>query len=129
MSRIYEYRCLECGAELEAVREIEQRRTHAPLCCGQLTQIEIRTPRQGYVDNMAEYICPVTRKPITTRRQRNYVMEENYLIDANDYLQTDEQRAAKAAKAQAERERIAAQKAKEPDIVKQVALESAMQGF
>lgn len=127
--RIYEYRCLECGAELEAVNTIDQRRSHAPFCCGVQTQIEIRSPRQGYVDNMEEYICPVTRKPITTRRQRNYVMEENYLIDANDYLQTDEQRAAKAAKAQAERERIAAERAKVPDAVKQVALDSAMRGF
>lgn len=127
--RIYEYRCNECGAELEAARMIEQRRTHAPVCCGKPTQIEIRTPRHGYVDNMEEYLCPVTRQGVTTRRQRNEIMAREGLVDANDFLRKDEDRYALAEKKRLERERLAEQKKQTPKEVTEVALQAAMRGY
>lgn len=109
--RIYEYKCHECGAELEAANTIDERRTNAPLCCGVQTTIEIRTPPRGYVDNMEEYFCPVTRQGVTTRRQRNEIMAREGLVDANDFLLSDEKRREK----QAEHDRkVAAAKAALP---------------
>jgi Zn-finger nucleic acid-binding protein len=103
--RIYEYRCPVCSAELEAANRIDERRTHAPYCCGVQAEIEIRTPPKGYVDNMEEYRCPVTRKGVTTRRQRNEIMKREGLIDANDFLKTDEQRQAVQAKYDADQKK------------------------
>jgi Zn-finger nucleic acid-binding protein len=125
MARIYEYRCPVCRAELEAYNAIEERRTHAPYHCGVQTEIEIRTAPKGYVDNMEEYICPVTRQGVTTRRQRNEIMKREGLIDANDFLKTDEQRRAVQAKYDADQQKY---KDYGPDVVRKTVTEWVQTG-
>ena len=97
---LYEYECKKCGKELEAFRPIAMH-DQGPECCGQMSKQVIRTAPMGFVDNMEEYRCPVTNQGVTSRRQRNDIMDRNYLIDANDLLQSDEARAKKTADAQA----------------------------
>jgi len=107
---LYEYRCDQCGNELEAIRKIDDRHL-GPVCptCGETATLVIRTAPHGYVDNMKEYVCPVTKEPITTRRQRNYSMEKNDLADANDYKQSWQDRAEKKRRKQEEMRRLQAE--------------------
>ena len=98
---IYEYSCESCGKELEAIRPIALH-AQGPVCCGVMSKQVIRTAPRGYVDNMTEYECPVTHQGVTTRRQRDYIMQSNDLVDANDFHRTSAQR--KAAKAEKDAE-------------------------
>ena len=109
---LYEYECKKCGKELEAIRPIAMH-DQGPECCGQMSKQVIRTAPYGFVDNMEEYRCPVTNQGVTSRRQRNDIMDRNYLIDANDLLQSDEARAKKTADVQAQRAKFKAEEPKE----------------
>ena len=43
------------------------------------------TPVIGYMQRDCHYICPVTREPVTSNRQRSRIMAQHNLIDANDF--------------------------------------------
>lgn len=47
-------------------------------------EIEL-TPVMGYVQRDCHYMCPVTRKPVTSNAQRREIMAANGLMDANDF--------------------------------------------
>ena len=101
---IYDYRCHECGAiALDVYNRIADRKTNAPVHCDKPMEIAILTAPWGYVDNMAEYMCPITNVGITTRRQRNEMMAREGVIDANDHLSSKKQRDAKVAQVEATR--------------------------
>jgi len=100
---IYDYRCPTCSAEKNNIyNAMADRNTNAPVCCGERMPIVINTAPYGYVDNMADYACPITGEGVTTRRRRNYMMESMDLVDANDFKKTSKQRKAAKAKDQAE---------------------------
>ena len=101
---IYDYKCHECDAIIEDVyNSIEQRKSNAPVHCGEPMHITHLVAPWGYVDNMEEYMCPITNVGITTRTQRNEMMAREGVIDANDHLSTKKQRDAKVAKVEATR--------------------------
>lgn len=66
---------------------MQERHTNAPVCGKNATHgrmaIEIQ-PVMGYVQGGCHYICPVTRKEVTSHRQRTNIMRENNMVDAND---------------------------------------------
>lgn len=37
------------------------------------------------IQTEARYRCPMTREIVTTRRRRQYLMDKNNVVDANDY--------------------------------------------
>lgn len=88
---LYDFTCHKCGAIYEVVRPIA-RCTDGPECCGEKTERIYLKPPMGFVDNMEEYICPVTNQGVTTRYQRNEIMKREGLVDANDFLRSDEER-------------------------------------
>jgi len=86
---IYDYECGQCGAqELDVYNRIADYKTNAPDCCGEKMEIRIFSAPMGYVDNMEEYMCPITNVGITTRRQRNEMMAREGVVDANDMLKS-----------------------------------------
>ena len=104
----YDYQCRECGSVAEAYNTIAERETNAPECHGPM-RIAIFTAPMGFVDNMAEYRCPVTGQGITTRRQRNETMKRLGVIDANDVVRSPEQRRKDKQKKDEEMARINAE--------------------
>lgn len=99
---LYDYLCMNCGHQEERHNKIDERKTNAPVCCGEPMNIVILKAPMGFVDNMEAYKCVATGEVITSRRQRRYVMEKGDYIDANDFKKTPEQRRAEKAKKQAE---------------------------
>ena len=101
---IYDYKCQLCEAQITDVyNKIADRKTNAPQHCGEPMSIVILQAPFGFVDNMKDYMCPITNVGITTRNQRNEMMKRENVIDANDHLSTKKQRDAKVAKVEATR--------------------------
>lgn len=83
---LYDYRCSECNTVTERANSVANRHTNAPECCGQKMGIAIFLSAPiGFVDNMEEYVCPVTMQGVTSRKQRNEIMAREGLISANDF--------------------------------------------
>lgn len=85
---LYSYRCERCEDETEAFNRVAERHTHAPVCGKNAThgQMGIKlNPNLGYVQGDCHYICPMTKQQVTSHRQRNYIMKERNVIDANDF--------------------------------------------
>lgn len=85
---LYSYRCTTCEYETEAVNRIAERRTHAPICGKNATHgpTDIKlNANLGHVQGDCHYICPMTRRPVTSHRQRNYIMREKNVVDARDF--------------------------------------------
>lgn len=111
---IYDYECRTCGKrQLNVVNRIAERKTNAPECCGDRMGIIILAAPMGFVDNMEEYICPVTGQGVTTRRQRNEIMKREGLLDANDFLKSDEDRKKQSDEWAAKKKKLDEQKPKE----------------
>ena len=83
---LYDYRCLQCGKEVEEFNRISERRTNAPVCCGERMDLFMSAAPYGWVDREIRYVCPVTNQGITSRYQRNETMKRNDLMDANDFV-------------------------------------------
>lgn len=84
---LYLYEC-SCGNKTEAFNRMDDRHTAAPVCGRNAThgQMPLKiTPVLGYVQRDCHYICPVTRKEVTSNRQRQNIMREHDLVDANDF--------------------------------------------
>lgn len=91
-----------------------------PDCCGaamsrKLTACMVSIPGGTDID----YKCPVTGEVVQTMRKRQYIMEQNGLVDARDLQDTWKR---KLASDKAEREEIAAVNNAIPDAVKQAAM-------
>jgi hypothetical protein len=111
---IYDYKCGQCGAvKLDVFNSISERRTNAPECCDDKMDIAIFTAPYGFVDNMEEYMCPITNVGITTRRQRNEMMAREGVVDANDMLKSRAFRDKQEAAVKAQREMIEAHRPKD----------------
>lgn len=85
---LYAYQCAECGDATEAFNRMSERVTSAPVCGKNAThgQMDVKIqPVIGYVQRDCHYRCPVTRKMVTSNRQRTNIMREHNLIDANDF--------------------------------------------
>jgi len=107
---LYAYQC-SCGFETEAVNKIADRHTHAPVCGRNAThgQMGLKlTPPMFHVATDVHYICPMTRREVTSHRQRQNIMRERNVVDANDFK--PEQGFAKAEK----------EKAKDMDLIRQL---------
>lgn len=78
----YVYQC-ECGERTERINRIADRHIYAPFHCEQPMRIVPQAPMVS-VQAEANYRCPATGEVITSRRQRQYVMQKNGLIDADD---------------------------------------------
>lgn len=89
---LYDYQCQICKREVEAINKIDERNTHAPVCCETHMQIIIKQAPMAYMDREVRYICPVTNKEVTTRRQRNEIMAREGLVDANDRAPSKQER-------------------------------------
>lgn len=61
-----------------------------------------------HVAQDCHYVCPVTRQKVTSHRQRRRIMDENRLVDANDFK--PEQGFAKAEK----------EKARDQELIRQL---------
>lgn len=110
---MYDYECKSCGLrQLDIYNRIDDRKKNAPVCCDKAMEIVILTAPYGFVDNMEEYMCPVTMQGVTTRRQRNEIMAREKLIDANDFMKTPEQRKAQVEKVEDDRKMIAKEQEK-----------------
>lgn len=83
---MYDYRCKSCRAETEAVNRIDERNTHAPICCGERMEIIIKVAPMGYVDRVINYRCPVTNEFVTTKRQRKNIMAREGLVSAHEQI-------------------------------------------
>lgn len=82
---LYDYLCRSCGHETEAINKIDERRTNAPVCCGEGMDIIIKKAPLGFVEREVRYRCPVTGQGVTSMRQRKDIMAREGLVDANDF--------------------------------------------
>jgi len=84
---IYSYKCTECGETSDHYNTVADRHK-TPVCeCGGVTGLSIQPTQIAPVlggGDFPGYVCPVTEKYITSRRDRKYVMESNNLIDVGD---------------------------------------------
>lgn len=111
---LYDYECRTCGKrQLNVVNRIAERKTNAPDCCGEKMSIIILAAPMGFVDNMEEYWCPVTGEGVTSRRQRNEIMKREGLLDANDFLKSDEERKKQSDEWAAKKKKLDEAKPKE----------------
>ncbi len=91
---IYDHRCSHCGTERDNVfNSVAERNSNAPVCCGEHMAIVIKVAPYGFVARDVRYVCPVTHKNVTNRKQRRYIMESHDFINANDFARTFQQRA------------------------------------
>lgn len=81
---LYPYRCETCGQSQDAFNRVDDRDANAPACCGAPTVRQLSAPMVNVPANCA-YQCPVTGQVVTSYRQRDRVMKENRLVDANDF--------------------------------------------
>jgi len=89
---VYDYRCKACRSVTEAVNRIDERNTHAPICCGNRMEIIIKVAPMGYVDRVINYICPVTNQPVTTKRMRREIMAREGLVSAHEIISSHAER-------------------------------------
>jgi putative FmdB family regulatory protein len=103
---LYSYQCKTCGHDLDAFNRIADRHTNAPKCptCTAPMGIQLQ-PNIGFVQRDCSYMCPVTRQPVTSNRQRARIMAEHGLTDANDFK--PKPLMDKAQREWADRERLA----------------------
>lgn len=81
---IYEFRCAACGGSQDCFKHIAER-DDAPACaCGAPTTRALSAPMVSIPANLS-YQCPVTGQAVSSERQRDRIMKENRLIDANDF--------------------------------------------
>lgn len=85
---------------------VSEKEAMTPDHCGQKMQTVIQ-PVHGHVQMNCDYICPVTRKHVSSWQQRRNIFAKHDLRDASD----DNPKAgiAKAEKEKAKREALAAQ--------------------
>jgi hypothetical protein len=115
---LYDYECRSCGSRATNVyATMSDRHNAAPDCCGEKMTLVILEAPMGFVDNMQEYLSPVTGQPVTSRRQRKYEMEKGGYIDANDFAKSHAQRKAEKEQRKAEIARI---KSEMPKDLKEV---------
>lgn len=81
---LYDYRCATCSAQQELFNRVADRDSGAPECCGAPMARQLAAPMVSVPRN-CEYKCPVTGTVVTSYRQRDRVMKENNLADANDF--------------------------------------------
>lgn len=116
---IYTYTCGTCGRDRDEFNKVADR-DNMPDCCGaamsrKLTACMVSVPGGTDID----YKCPVTGEVVQTMRKRQYIMEQNGLVDARDLQDTWKRRLAAD---KAEREEIAAVNNAIPEAVKQAAM-------
>jgi len=80
----YLYRCRDCGSERELFNRVSECESNAPSCCKAAMSI-IPQAAFGFVQRECHYKCPVTGREVTSWRQRQNIMAEKNLVDANDF--------------------------------------------
>jgi predicted nucleic acid-binding Zn ribbon protein len=99
----YSFRC-SCGSTTEAFLRVSELESKRPVCHGPM-QTVIQAA-YGYVQGECHYVCPVTRKGITSWKQRREIFAEKNLRDGSDW--NPEAEFAKAKKRQAKSLALAA---------------------
>ena len=82
----YLIRCESCNHEFERICAVSEHGKWGacPSCkSGPVRQV-ITAPMAVSVDNMPSYVCPVTQKPITSRKARRESFARHGLMDANE---------------------------------------------
>lgn len=79
---LYDYKCKTCGKEYQNIKlSINSRHTDKPVCCGEPVEMQIRPPRESYVQFFENYVCPVSGENVTSMRQRRRIMAEHDLVE------------------------------------------------
>ena len=89
---LYDYRCNTCWRQEEAFRTIAERKTKAPICCGEPMEIIITKAPMGYMGRNIDYICPVTGEHVTSKQQRRNIMAREGLVSAHELMSSKEER-------------------------------------
>lgn len=79
---LYQYKCDQCGAYAEKVNRIDDH-LDGPECHGQMRQVVEACNVQALILGGSDhpgYVCPVTDKYVTSRRERRNIMAEHDLI-------------------------------------------------
>lgn len=113
---IYLFKCPTCGQAQDAFLHIADRDTSAPECCGSQSERQV-TACMIFVPQFEAHKSVITGEVITSERQRQRMMAENRLIDANDF--PPEKVFAAAKKKKAENERLGAELTAEIDALPQ----------
>lgn len=80
---LYTYKCDECGDVKDAVNKISNRKI-GPKCCEQnMYQIIVPVNIQPVLGggSFQGYVCPVTSKFVTSRKERRNIIAEHNLIE------------------------------------------------
>ena len=116
---LYDYQCRKCGeVRLNHHNKLDERHTHAPMCCDERMSIAILTAPMAHVDNLEPYKCVATNEVITSRRQRNYMMDKNGYMDFAELGITREDLKERSRKAREEKAEIQALKDAIPEDLK-----------
>lgn len=103
---IYGYLCPVCGKSQDLFNRISERDANAPICCGIQSARQLSAP-MVFVPQNCGYKCPVSDQIVTSYRQRQNIMAEHGLRDANDVKPA--QIIAERKRKTAERNALAAQ--------------------
>lgn len=84
---IYTYKCPICGTVTDQYNAVDDRKKGPDCNCGQSMNLTIVPTQIAPVlggGDFPGYVCPVTDKFITSRRERRNIMAEHNLIEKGD---------------------------------------------
>ena len=100
----YAYKCPTCQSERDVFCKIAEMDEKIPECHGKMErQIQAVS---GYVQMACHYVCPVTRKGVTSWKERKELFAKHNLRDASDWNPAQE--ITKQKKKRIENETLAA---------------------
>lgn len=115
---IYTYHCPSCGRDADQFARVADRDANAPACCGAAMARKLSAPMVQVPGGDVSYKCPMTGEVVKSMRRRQYLMEQQGVVDARDFKESwakaDAKRKAERAEAKAAYDAI-------PDKVKQAA--------
>jgi hypothetical protein len=96
---IYEYECQICKHRTTAVRTIAERNNGPDCCNGKMEKHIFTAPANKIPMWDVDYFCKALGQPITSMRQRKYLMDKGGLVDADEFGKPDFEKMAAKSKA------------------------------
>jgi hypothetical protein len=96
---IYEYECQICKHRTTAVRTIAERKSGPDCCNGKMELGIFSAPSLKVPMWDVDYFCQALGQPITSMRQRKYLMDKGGLVDADEFGKPDFEKMAAKSKA------------------------------
>lgn len=81
----YTAKCDDCGTVRDYVSKVDQR-DNTPACCGQAMTRQLTAPMVQVPggSDFPNYTCPMTGEVVQSMRRRQYLMDQQNVVDSRD---------------------------------------------